>query len=460
MKRAMSIITILIAIFSLSACSNSCAEGHTWTYNVPEKKQVCSVCGEEETYLPSGYYISSEMLSISPWFNENQIACAYSESVFDDFNRNRSEEKANELIESGELFYVTPGVTCDFVDEREWMSPQNKIVITSGDMNGTECWTLTYAIASQEDLDEFYTAIRIDEESASQTTVKDIPFDFSDAEKIHSLVDQATQTINETGSPINSDGTFDAEKHTKLHEVLVQLFPYLGNDECDQLIMRDEMLTNLIIGMDNWGYFRTDTGESVVFIAKRSFLAEAGTMGLNVAVKTNDSFYSGTYYRMSNSGQITDTEGNVAGSIKFDSPDVITFTTKDGSVYTMNRIAKYYGLDPNEQISSAITESTEAESTESTTGDNGSQAESPFENTTDEYVGFFEGTYFVGTDIPAGTYRLVSLYPEYSAYWERASNASGESSAIIANDNFSGTTYVTVKNGEYFTVKRCSAALQ
>lgn len=81
-------------------------------------------------------------------------------------------------------------------------------------------------------------------------------------------------------------------------------------------------------------------------------------------------------------------------------------------------------------------------------------------NNSKEYVGFFEGTYLVGTDIPAGTYRLVSLYPEYSAYWERTSNASGETSAIIANDNFSGTTYVTVKNREYFTVKRCSAALQ
>ena len=72
---------------------------------------------------------------------------------------------------------------------------------------------------------------------------------------------------------------------------------------------------------------------------------------------------------------------------------------------------------------------------------------------------FGEGMYKVGTDIPAGTYKLTCT-SEFSAYWERLSDASGEFSSIIANGVFSATAYVTVNNGEYLNIDRCTAVKQ
>lgn len=68
------------------------------------------------------------------------------------------------------------------------------------------------------------------------------------------------------------------------------------------------------------------------------------------------------------------------------------------------------------------------------------------------------GMYLVGKDIAAGTYRLTSAGG--MAYWERASNATGELGSIIANDVFDSTSYVTVNNGEYLTLTGCSGELQ
>ena len=70
-----------------------------------------------------------------------------------------------------------------------------------------------------------------------------------------------------------------------------------------------------------------------------------------------------------------------------------------------------------------------------------------------------DGTYKVGTDIPAGTYKLTCT-SNYGGYWARLSDASGEMGAIIANDNFSTTTYVTVLSGEYLELTRCTGVLQ
>lgn len=59
--------------------------------------------------------------------------------------------------------------------------------------------------------------------------------------------------------------------------------------------------------------------------------------------------------------------------------------------------------------------------------------------------------------IPAGPLGKVQLrtsgptssHGTDSCYWERASNDSGETSSIIANDNISGPGSVTVKKGEF-----------
>lgn len=71
-----------------------------------------------------------------------------------------------------------------------------------------------------------------------------------------------------------------------------------------------------------------------------------------------------------------------------------------------------------------------------------------------------EGMYLVGKDIPAGTYKLTCTDSTWSAYWERSADASGELDSIIANDNFDTTAYVTVQNGEYLTLTRCTGSLQ
>ncbi|MEU3523874.1 hypothetical protein AB0E62_08420 [Streptomyces sp. NPDC038707] len=55
-----------------------------------------------------------------------------------------------------------------------------------------------------------------------------------------------------------------------------------------------------------------------------------------------------------------------------------------------------------------------------------------------------DGTYRVGTDIKPGTYRTTGNTDDM-CYWERAKDASGEPDSVLANDNVSGTSYVTVK---------------
>lgn len=71
-----------------------------------------------------------------------------------------------------------------------------------------------------------------------------------------------------------------------------------------------------------------------------------------------------------------------------------------------------------------------------------------------------EGMYLVGTDIQAGTYLLTATSEDWGAYYARCKDASGEMSSIIANDNFSNTAYITVENGEYLKLNRCTGVLQ
>ncbi|WP_411149317.1 hypothetical protein [Streptomyces sp. A30] len=54
------------------------------------------------------------------------------------------------------------------------------------------------------------------------------------------------------------------------------------------------------------------------------------------------------------------------------------------------------------------------------------------------------GDFEVGTDVKPGTYRTTSN-SDGLCYWERAKDASGEMDSLLANDNVSGTSYVTVK---------------
>lgn len=66
----------------------------------------------------------------------------------------------------------------------------------------------------------------------------------------------------------------------------------------------------------------------------------------------------------------------------------------------------------------------------------------------DKYKGepqehYSDGIYLVGKDIDPGTYKVDG------GYWARLKNISGEMGAVIANENVSGTGYVTIAESDY-----------
>jgi hypothetical protein len=67
---------------------------------------------------------------------------------------------------------------------------------------------------------------------------------------------------------------------------------------------------------------------------------------------------------------------------------------------------------------------------------------------------YSDGTYQVGTDIPAGLYKSTKVSD--NAYWQIASDANGQK--IIANDNVTGQCYVQVTKGQYLTLSGITIA--
>lgn len=63
-----------------------------------------------------------------------------------------------------------------------------------------------------------------------------------------------------------------------------------------------------------------------------------------------------------------------------------------------------------------------------------------------------EGTYRVGIDIPAGEYTLSPIDSDISGYYELREDASGDWDKIISNKNFDGEFFLTIKDGQYFTL--------
>ncbi|WP_031481401.1 hypothetical protein [Streptomyces bicolor] len=67
-----------------------------------------------------------------------------------------------------------------------------------------------------------------------------------------------------------------------------------------------------------------------------------------------------------------------------------------------------------------------------------------------------DGDFQVGTDVKPGTYRTTGN-TDGMCYWERAKDSSGEMDSLLANDNVTGTSYVTVKAGDkLFTSSGCN----
>ena len=76
-------------------------------------------------------------------------------------------------------------------------------------------------------------------------------------------------------------------------------------------------------------------------------------------------------------------------------------------------------------------------------------------NTTTEEQSYGDGTYKVGTDIPAGEYKFTQT-SSFGGYIERSSDSSMEFESIISNDATTEegqTTYVTINEGEYLKVQ-------
>ncbi|MDQ0775147.1 hypothetical protein QF026_003613 [Streptomyces aurantiacus] len=66
-----------------------------------------------------------------------------------------------------------------------------------------------------------------------------------------------------------------------------------------------------------------------------------------------------------------------------------------------------------------------------------------------------DGDFEVGSDVQPGTYRTAGNTDDL-CYWERAKDASGEMDSILANDNVSGTSYVTIlKSDNLFKSSGC-----
>ena len=60
------------------------------------------------------------------------------------------------------------------------------------------------------------------------------------------------------------------------------------------------------------------------------------------------------------------------------------------------------------------------------------------------------GIYKVGDDIPAGEYQVEST--DGLAYIEVSTDSRHKIESIVTNDNFEGTKYITIENGQYLTL--------
>ncbi|MER5909271.1 hypothetical protein ABT124_01910 [Streptomyces sp. NPDC001982] len=84
-------------------------------------------------------------------------------------------------------------------------------------------------------------------------------------------------------------------------------------------------------------------------------------------------------------------------------------------------------------------------STPHTSGGKGDEKDAGRSEAADKKAAFDgDGEFQVGSDVKPGTYRTTGN-TDGMCYWERAKDASGEMDSLLANDNVSGTSYVTVK---------------
>lgn len=69
-----------------------------------------------------------------------------------------------------------------------------------------------------------------------------------------------------------------------------------------------------------------------------------------------------------------------------------------------------------------------------------------------------EGMYIVGKEFPAGEYKVEA--EGSSGYYETDKDSTHGFNSILANDNFEGTIYVTVKSGQYLKLSNAKLYLK
>lgn len=123
------------------------------------------------------------------------------------------------------------------------------------------------------------------------------------------------------------------------------------------------------------------------------------------------------------------------------------FSSIDGMSLMMAPITESNAASKN----SSTSESSNASNADTGTNTNGTSASGDAQAT----KSYGEGTYKVGTDMPAGEYK-VTCTGSSRGYW-KVTESSEVGARIVANDSFTGSSYVTLSDGQYIKFERCSA---
>ena len=248
-SRIIIAFAIFIIAISISGCKIFCS--HEWKFDTESNKKECIKCGTVEAFIPSGYYLDARIIehtssTIFFYYNDLKIACTSTEEASKYLTTEVGQEE--ELLESGELFYVRPGETCDILSETHGQNSIINIVITSGEYNGQICWTDSGVVVNDEMIKEYEDKVKEEERQKEA--------------EIRNVATQAAKTIKEIGVPIYTKESgrllFNYEKFMSLQEVFERLYKYREDNECAELLMSKELFLNRLLGS-------TKTGEYSVF---------------------------------------------------------------------------------------------------------------------------------------------------------------------------------------------------
>lgn len=167
---------------------------------------------------------------------------------------------------------------------------------------------------------------------------------------------------------------------------------------------------------------------------------------------TKSLYWVGTYeapteateeYKWTSEKDIEKTSGSLFAS----GDDTKEFTYENGILSYSSSMMGVTTTMKLEQVNDDTSSNTVTDTNEDTR-DVVSEPETPSVQTWDA------GMHKVGTDIPVGEYVLKA---NGYGYFQISSDSSGELDSIVANDNFTTNSIVTVQDGQYLTLNDCTA---